>query len=161
MAAASESESKEDTFLGFVKEDREAVAEWRLARFEARNQSDLGSNISISSVASEVLSDLSDSEEEEETWNANVNPIEASPFTAATSPTSGIAEDGTATDFFYLMFPEELIEHIVIGTNCYAQECIATTLDHKWLETTFTEMKAFIGLRVLFGIKQLPATHLY
>ena len=112
-------------------------------------------------MATEDLSGLSDSEQEEETWNANANPIEVSPFTAATGPTSGIAEDGTAIDFFYLMFQEELIEHIVIETNRYAQECIATNPDHEWFETTLAEMKAFIGLHMLFGIKQLPATCLY
>ena len=161
MAATSESESEEDAFLGFIEEDREAVAAWRQARLEARNQSDSESDISVSSVATEDLSGLSDSEEEEETWNANANPIEVSPFTAATGPTSGVAEDGTAIDFFYLMFPEELIEHIVVETNRYAQECIATNPDREWFETTLAEMKAFIGLHVLFGIKQLPATRLY
>lgn len=161
MAAASESESEEDAFLGFIEEDREAIAAWRQARLEAGNQSDSESDISVSSVATEDLSGLSDSEEEEETWNANANPIEVSPFTAATGPTSGVAEDGTAIDFFYLMFPEELIEHIVVETNRYAQECIATNPDREWFETTLAEMKAFIGLHVLFGIKQLPATRLY
>lgn len=105
MAVANESKSEEGAFLGFMEEVREAVAEWRQARFEARNQSDSESDISVSSVATEDLSDLSDSEEEEETRNANTNPIEVSPFTAATGPTPGIAEDGTAIDLFYLMFP--------------------------------------------------------
>lgn len=31
----------------------------------------------------------------------------------------------------------------------------------EWFETTLHEMKVFIGLHVLFGIKQLPATRLY
>jgi len=114
MAAASESEIEEDTFLGFVKEDQAAVAEWRQARLEARNQSDSELDISVSSVAREVLSDLSDTEEEEKTCNANANPVEVLPFTAATGPTSGVAEDGTLIDFFYLMYPEELIVARVI-----------------------------------------------
>ena len=59
------------------------------------------------------------------------------------------------------MFPEELIENIVTETNRYAQECIAAKPDREWTETMLNEMKAFIGLHVLFGIKQLPATHLY
>ncbi|KAJ7369700.1 hypothetical protein OS493_036982 [Desmophyllum pertusum] len=77
--------------------------------FEPTQESDSESDISISSVATEDLSDVTDSEEEEETWNENENPVRVAPFTVATGPTSGVAEDGTAIDFFYLMFSEELI----------------------------------------------------
>ena len=118
---------------------KEAVAEWRQARFEARNQSDSESDISVSSVGTDDLSDSADSEEEEEeeedeeeeeeTWNVKEDAVDVSAFAAATGPTSGVAEDGTAIDFFYLMFPEELIEHVVTQTNCYVQECIATQPD--------------------------------
>lgn len=160
MAAASESEAEEDVFLGFDEEERETVAAWRQQRFEARNQSDLESDISVSSVSTEDLSDFEEEEDEEETWNENPNPVEVSPFTEATGPTSGVAEDGTAIDFFYLMFPEELIEQIVAETNRYARECIATKPDREWYDTTLDEMKAFIGLHVLFGIKRLPANRL-
>ena len=161
MAAASESEVEEDVFLGFDEEERETVAAWRQERFEARNQSDSESDISVSSVSTEDLSDFEEEEAEEETWNENSNSVEVSPFTEATGPTSGVAEDGTAIDFFYLMFPEELIEQIVAETNRHARECIATKPDREWYETTLDEMKAFIGLHVLFGIKRLPATRLY
>lgn len=115
--------------MGFDEEDREVVAAWREARFEARNQSDSESDISVSSVSTEDLSDLEEEEDEEETWNENPNPVEVSPFTETSCPTSGVAEDGTAIDFFYLMFPEELIEQIVAEINRYAQECIATKPD--------------------------------
>lgn len=115
--------------MGFDEEDREVVAAWRETRFEARNQSDSESDISVSSVSTEDLSDLEEEEDEEETWNENPNPVEVSPFTETSCPTSGVAEDGTAIDFFYLMFPEELIEQIVAEMNRYAQECIATKPD--------------------------------
>lgn len=160
MAAMSEGESDDSAFLGFEEEDREAVVEWRHARFEARHQSDSESDISVSSVATNDLSDLTDSDEEE-TWNDDENPVEVAPFTAATGPSSGVAEEGTAIDFFYLMFPEELIEQIVLEMNRYARECIAMKPDPEWFDTTLTEVKAFLGLHLLFGIKQLPATRLY
>ena len=163
MAAASEGESEDEVFEGFPEEDIEAIAEWR-QRFEARNQSDSESDISVLSVETDDLSDLTDSdseEEEVETWNTNEDPVAVLPFDVATGPTSGVAEDGTAIDFFHLMFPEELFEHIVVETNCYAQECIATQPDQEWFETTVDVMKAFFGLHVLFGIKQLPAIRLY
>jgi len=161
MAATSKSEVEEDVFLGFDEDEREVVAAWRQARFEARNQSDSELDVSVSSVSSDDLSDFEEEEDNEETWNENTNPIEVSPFTEATGPTSGDAEDGTAIDFFYWMFPEELIEHIVAETNRYARECIVTKPDREWYDTTLDEMKAFLGLHVLFGIERLPATRLY
>ena len=45
-------------FLGFDEEEREVVAAWREARFEARNLSDSESDISVSSVSNEDLSDF-------------------------------------------------------------------------------------------------------
>ena len=43
----------------------------------------------------------------------------------------------------------------------YAHEYIAEQPDPEWFDTTLSEVKAFLGLHVLFGIKQLPATRLY
>ena len=121
MASASEDDSEGDLFVGFDEEDREAVAAVRQARFEARQESDSELDISdildVSSVATADLSDFTDSEEEEETWNVDENPIRVLPFTEPTGSTSSVAEDGTAIDFFYLMFPEDLIEHIVTGMH--------------------------------------------
>ena len=56
------------------------------------------------------------------------------------------------------MLPENFIEHIV-GT-LYAQECITGKPDPEWFDTTLREVKAFLRLQMLFGIKQLPATSL-
>ena len=106
-------------------------------------------------MATANLSDFTDSEEEE-IWNVDENPVCILPFTEPPGPTSGVAEDGTATDF-YLMLPEDLIEHIVTETNRYARESIAAKPDPEWFDTTLEEVKAFLGLHVLFGIKQLPA----
>ena len=97
----------------------------------------------------------------EETWNEDEHPVEVAPFTATTGPTLSVVEDGTAIDFFYLMFAEALIEQIVLEMNSYARECIAIKPDPEWFNTTLAELKAFLGLHVLFGIKQLLATRLY
>ncbi|XP_067026427.1 piggyBac transposable element-derived protein 4-like [Acropora muricata] len=165
MASASEDDSGGDLFLGFDEGNREAVAAVRQARFEARQDSDSESDISdisdVSSVATADLSNFTDSKEEEETWNVDENPIRVLPFTEPTGSTSGVAEDGTAIDFFYLMFPEDLIEHIVTETNRYARECTAAKPDPERFDTMLEEIKAFLGLHVLFGIKQLPAIRLY
>ena len=54
-----------------------------------------------------------------------------------------------------------MIEHIVSETNWFAQECIAAKPDTEWHGMTLEEMKAFLRVHLLFGIKQLPANHLY
>ena len=61
-------------------------------------------------------------EEEEETRNVNEDATDVLRFARATGPISGIAEDGTAIEFFHLMFAEELIELVVFEMNCNAQE---------------------------------------
>ena len=159
MASAGESDSEGEEFIGFDKEDQLAVAASRQERPEGIEERDSESDISVSSVATEDLSDVTDSEEEEELWNENEDPLNVAPICSACW--SGVAEDGTAVDFFYLMFPEELIEHIVSETNRYACECIATKPDPEWKDTCLEEIKAFLGLHVLFSIKQLPSYKLY
>jgi len=62
---------------------------------------------------------------------------------------------------FILMFPEQLIEHNISETNRYASECITTKPDPGWKDTSLEEIKVFLGLHVLFGIKQLPSYKLY
>ena len=138
-----------------------AVAALRQERLEGIEERDSESDISISSVATEDLSDVTDFEEEEELWNENEDPVNVAPFTVRPGPTSGVAEDGTAVDFFYLIFPEELTEHIVSETNCYAWECITAKPDPEWKDTSLEEIKAYLRLHVLFGIKQLPSYKLY
>lgn len=108
-----------EEFIGFDKEDQLAVAASRQERLEGIEERDSESDISISSAATEDLSNVTDNEEEEELWNENEDHLNVAPFTACAGPMSGVAEDGTAVDFFYLTFPEELIEHIVSETNRY------------------------------------------
>lgn len=161
--AALFGEDSEEEFEGFTARDVENVNPMEESMIGDDNESD----ISISTVHSEDLSDLSDEdeleedEEPEQTWNSDRDPVNVVEFTARSGPVSWIPEDGTAIDFFSLLFPEELFELMVMETNRYARQQIQTKPDTTWRETTIEEMKAFLGLHVLFGIKQLPSTRLY
>ena len=80
MASFFESESEEEEFIGFVQE-----------RESPRNTSDLESDITVSSVNTEDLSDFSVSnsesgEEGDEEWNSNPNPVVVNAFEANTGP---------------------------------------------------------------------------
>ena len=91
----------------------------------------------------------------------NRAPINVTPFTARAGAVSGVAEDGTAKDFFHLFIPDELFNMIVEETNRYARQCIAQKPGPKWQNTSHEEMQAFFGLYVPFGYHNLPETSLY
>ena len=123
------------------------------------------SDISVSSVNTEDLSDLDFSEDDEEDgeigWSRDRASVNVTPFTARAGAVSGVAEDGTAKDFFQLFIADELCDMIVEETNRYARQCIARKPDPQWQNTSREEMQAFFGLHVLFGYHNLPETSLY
>ena len=129
------------------------------------NYSDLGSNISVSTVNTEDLSKLSFSEDEDDcpeiVWSGDDSPVNVTTFTSITGATSTIREDGTVKDLFCLFVSEEFLKNIVEETNRYARQCIARKPDPKWYETNLAEMQAFFGLQIFFGIHVLPETSLY
>jgi len=160
--ASFDSDSDREDFEGFTNSDIEALNTGNNAEEDEDSESD----ISISTVNTEDLSDFSvsdvpDVDEVDVQWNSRHEEVHVDRFRADSGPVSGVAEDGTAIDFFNLIFTEDLFEHIVEETNRYARQCIAVKPDPKWCETTTEEMKAFVGLHVLFGIKHLPSTRLY
>ena len=112
-----ESDSESEEFEGFRNSDIE-----RNDVEQDNTGTDSESDISISTVNTEDLSDfsVSDDEEVDEEWNSSREAVNVRPFQAPFGPISGVAEDGTAIDFFHLMFPEELFTHIVEETNLYA-----------------------------------------
>ena len=100
MASFFESESEEEEFIGFVQE-----------RESPRNTSDLESDITVSSVNTQDLSDFSVSNSEsgkegDEEWNSNPDPVVVTPFEANTGPVSDLT-GYSAYDCFKLMFKEE------------------------------------------------------
>ena len=128
------------------------------------NHSDSGSNISVSTVNTEDLSDLSFSEDEDDSaetgWSRDDSPLNVTAFTSATGATSTVPEDGTAKDFS-LLVSKELLENIVEETKRCARQCIVRKPEPKWYETNLAEMQALLRLQIFFGIHVLPETSLY
>ena len=149
------SDSDGDEFPGFEVEEADR------ARVLRRQLSESGeSDISVSSE-SDSSSESESEEEPEDVWTTDDSPVHVDDFTERTGPVSGVAEDGTALDFFLLHFPEELFAEIVEETNRNAEQCIRTKPDPRWYETMCEEMRAFLALNVWFGCKTLPETRLY
>lgn len=61
-------------------------------------------------------------------------------------------ELNSPVDFFLLLFDNELLDYIVEQTNLYAQQ-----QGKKHPDTTRTELKLFLGMNLLMGIKPLPS----
>ena len=154
MAALFDSDSEEEEFIGFTIEPG----------FE-RNYPESESDISVSSVDTEDLSDLDLSdqesgEEDEQEWNDDPGPVVVNPFVANT----GLVRDvrGYSTiNFFNLMFKDSNFDKIAEETNRYARQAMETKPDPAWRETDAEEVKAFFALNILFGIKQLPKVYSY
>lgn len=154
MGAFFGSESEEEEFIGFVRELE-----------SPGNTSDLESDITVSSVNTEDLSDFSVSnsesgEEEDEEWNLNPDPVVVNPFVANTGPVSNLT-GYSAHDFFQLMFKEENFLRIAEETNRYPRQSMETKPDHTWRETKAEGIRAFFALNILLGIKQLPEVYSY
>ncbi|VEN49496.1 unnamed protein product, partial [Callosobruchus maculatus] len=57
-------------------------------------------------------------------------------------------------DIFLLLFSDQLLEKIVFETNLYATQ---KNLNIPHVSTTIEEVKCFMGLNILMGVKRLPS----
>ena len=91
------------------------------------------------------------------------------PRTARESLKVDMPEDANEYDFLNLYLTDELLSLIVRETNHYAKQFIADNgADLKefsnvrnWEDTTFDEMKAYLGILVLMGIVYKPRINMY
>ena len=60
-------------------------------------------------------------------------------------------------DFFWLMFPYKIITILVEETNGYARHCMEARPN----DTTAEEMRVFLAINIIFGIRQLPRLWCY
>ena len=67
----------------------------------------------------------------------------------------------TELDYFTQIFPQEAIDLIVTSTNHYAAQSQLIKTDPYWSVTSPAEIKAYIGLNILFGIVALPTLDHY
>ena len=122
---------------------------------EGENDSGSESDISVSTVNTEDLSDLSFSEDEdgdgEVGWSRDPAPVNTTPFTSRTRAVSRIPEDGTAKDFFNLFVSNEVFEAFVEETNRYARQSIAHKPDRRWRETNVEEREHTSGSTFCLG----------
>ena len=81
------------------------------------------------------------------------------------NPGPNLPEDFDTTtasplDYFWLLFPMNLLVQIVEHTNAYAAWKMrqpAQGPDDSWHDVTLSEMRAFMAVNILMGICQLPS----
>ncbi|KAK3514124.1 hypothetical protein QTP70_005125 [Hemibagrus guttatus] len=96
-------------------------------------------------------------------WGEPDQVISIEPFTADSGPQHSLGDDADTLDYFRLLFPDSLFEHMVEQTNNYAlyRQRRSGRSDAHWHPTDVREMRAYVGLNVLMGINQLPDYGMY
>ncbi|XP_061763246.1 piggyBac transposable element-derived protein 4-like [Nerophis ophidion] len=98
-----------------------------------------------------------------EFWGEPDQAIAIEPFTAASGPQHALGEDADTRDYFRVLFPDSLLEHMVEQTNNYAlyRQRRSGKADPHWHPTHAREMRAYVGLNILMGVNQLPEAGMY
>uniref|UniRef100_A0A669BFD8 Si:ch211-130m23.5 n=2 Tax=Oreochromis TaxID=8139 RepID=A0A669BFD8_ORENI len=96
-------------------------------------------------------------------WGEPDQVISIEPFSAVSGPQHSLGDDADTRDYFRILFPDSLFEHMVEQTNNYAlyRQRRSGKSDPHWHPTDVREMKAYVGLNILMGINQLPDTGMY
>jgi hypothetical protein len=85
-----------------------------------------------------------------------VKPVKVDDFTSVSGSTFVLDETAREIDFFLRFFPIEILQLLVDETNSYAGKQISEKPDPKWSPTSVAEMKAFLGIHVVFSVMQIP-----
>uniref|UniRef100_A0A671QAP2 Si:ch211-130m23.5 n=1 Tax=Sinocyclocheilus anshuiensis TaxID=1608454 RepID=A0A671QAP2_9TELE len=96
-------------------------------------------------------------------WGEPDQVISIEPFAADSGPQHSLGDDADTLDYFRLLFPDSLFEHMVEQTNSYAlyRQRRSSRSDAHWHPTDIREMRAYVGLNILMGINQLPDYGMY
>lgn len=87
-------------------------------------------------------------------WSTFVAPQLPADFVAESGVTDIVKDvvDPTPCKLFQLFFNDDLLNDIVFSTNLYAQQSFS-----KQKPTNLRELKTFLGINLLMGIKRLPS----
>jgi len=131
-------------------------------------------DIEVSSVSSESSSSSDESELEfdEPNWRENnFEPVEIDAFTQHSGP--NLPDDfdtstSVAENYFQLFFTDDILRKIVRNSNRYAAYKIEEKKRHDpsyvnttWYPVDLPELKAWIGLNIVFGCNKLPTSRSY
>ena len=164
-----ESSDSETDFHGFSRDDIIRAAADHRRRMDNAN---VWSDISLSDYDSEPDSDF-DSDDDlpllppavaaMQLRQLGFTPVIRQPFSSpAPGATTILDENATELDFFNLFVPRATILSFVNETNAYAaRKQRLNGQDQNWINVTYSEMCAFLGLRVFMSVFVLPTLDMY
>ena len=104
----------------------------------------------------------------EDTWKRKDSRPHIPEFTSKSSINAELPDDPTPLDFLDLFFDEEFYKYLTTQTNLYTAQYLQANpnlLPHspfqKWKDVSVTEIKQFIALYLLTGIKRKPEVNQY
>ena len=176
MAEESDSDS-DDEFEGFTASDFMLALRKQKAELVEVSMDEL-SDISFDESESEGSETDSDTEidnssessssddeqlpEGDVKWRERLSAITIPAFTSREGPSRELEADANEKDFLNLLFPDIVFDILAIQTNLYAEQLQEKNgVDKHWTNTSQSEMKAYIGMRIYMSILQLPAMDMY
>ncbi|GFS13267.1 PiggyBac transposable element-derived protein 4-like [Elysia marginata] len=94
-------------------------------------------------------------------WKAEGEDIVIQVYDERPGPQHNLGTTAVPLDYFFLMFPLALIKIFVEQTNLYASQCMRSKPNSTWYDTDLDEMRAFLAIQIMFGIKCLPRLWMY
>jgi len=149
------SDESEEEFIGFTRSEIDP---------ESDTESLGDSDISFSDSGSESSeSEDENNAEEGDQWSRNLRNVAVAPFVKPTCPVNILPAESTALDFFNLVFPQNVLELIVLETNRNAEQkqAKAGVVDKNWTPVNTDDIKAYLAIRFIHGIKTLPSERHY
>ena len=146
--------SDDEEFLGFRAEDIPLRGEENDAN--ASGESDF----SLSEASEDESSEESEDEDaDEDSWSQNLQNVLVNNFEKDTGLSNILPPEAKADSFLYQMFPEDLIDLIVNETNRNAEQKqrAAGRQDKNWTPVNAADVRAYLAIRILQGIKTLPS----
>ena len=112
------------------------------------------------SESSENIESEEEQDEDDSSCTDHLTNIEVGDFVLPIGILLGLSHEAKEVDLFKLLFDDGIIEHIVMETNCYAQQKLSENPQrlNKWREVTTNELKVYFGVCIIMGINSLPST---
>ena len=158
--------SSDSDFEGFTDSDMAiSAAKRRKYVNDMPNESD----IDVSDIDSDQIESESDENIDEEDvavlnteWSRDTHDIVVPKFAEKTGPTHTLPADARQLDYFFLFLPHSFFETLATETNRYAeQKQMINGIDPRWQPTSVEEMRAYIGINIMMGVRQLPRIWCY
>jgi len=95
-------------------------------------------------------------------WSRDLNEIYIPDFSENSGPQHKLNADARVFEYLGLFLPQSFYESVAQETNKYAeQKQQVSGPDPRWRPTSATEIRAYIGINIMMGVKQLPRIWCY